>query len=262
MFEALTNRSEVQVKGRYRNTLGEYRLLQTHARPRFRRGEFLGFVGVNTDITERERAESQRDLLFAELNHRVKNTLAVVQGIAHQTFKASTTMQQAKEAFDGRLMALARAHDLLTRGSRDLASLGDLAAEVLHSRGMDKSRSRIAGPQVLLPPQHALSVSVALHELFTNAVKYGAFANDQGLLDLGWTFGNSQVAIVWSEKGGPPVSKPSHRGFGSVLLERTLADIGGEASIDFDPTGITCRMTLPLAAEAGSAILQQPRLEF
>ena len=251
MFEALTNRTEVQVKGRYRNTLGEYRLLQTHARPRFSgAGEFLGFVGVNTDVTERERAEAQRDLLFAELNHRVKNTLAVVQGIARQTFKASTTMEQAKEAFDGRLMALARAHDLLTRGRRDLASLGDLAAEVLHSRGMDKSRSRIAGPQVLLPPKQALSVAMALHELFTNAVKYGAFANDQGLLDLVWTFDNGRVVIVWSEKRGPAVSKPSHRGFGSVLLERTVADIGGEVTVDFDTSGITCRMTFPLAAES------------
>jgi PAS domain S-box-containing protein len=251
MFEALSNRSEVQLKGRYRNTAGEYRVLQTDARPRFSEtGEFLGLVGVNTDITERERAEAQRDLLFAELNHRVKNTLAVVQGIAHQTFKASATMPQAKEAFDGRLMALARAHDLLTRGTRDLASLGDLAAEVLHSRGMDKSRSRIAGPEVLLPPRQALSVAMALHELFTNAIKYGAFANDQGLLDLGWTVDNGRVVIVWSEQGGPPVSKPSHRGFGSVLLERTVADIGGEVTVEFDAAGIICRMILSKAPVA------------
>ena len=91
---------------------------------------------------------------------------------------------------------------------------------------------------------------MALHELFTNAIKYGAFANDQGLLDLGWTVDSGRVVIVWSEQGGPPVSKPSHRGFGSVLLERTVADIGGEVTVEFDAAGIICRMILSKAPVA------------
>jgi two-component sensor histidine kinase len=222
-------------------------MLQTDARPRFSEaGEFLGLVGVNIDVTDRDRAETQRDLLLAELSHRVKNMLAVVQGVAHQTFKSARSTDEARKAFDGRLRALAGAQDILTRGTRDLASVRDIAVESLQGRSMEASRLRMKGGEVLLPSRQAMSLAMALHELCTNATKYGAFSTDSGSVNLRWTIANDDVRVVWMERGGPPVSKPSRRGFGSVLIERTLADVGGKGVIDYDRAGVVCRMKIPL----------------
>lgn len=248
MFAAITDQTPVQIKGRFRNTAGEFRTLETDARPRFSDGgKFLGFVGVNIDVTDRERAEAQRDLLLAELNHRVKNTLAVVQGVAHQTMKSSKTMQEAKDAFEGRLGALSRAHDVLSGGALERAPLSALVAEVLTGRGMERSRSNIAGPETLLSAKQVQVLAMALHELFTNAVKYGAFANETGVVNVDWTSDGGMVGLIWRESGGPSVTRPVHRGFGSVLLERALRDVDGGIVMDYAPDGLVCRMNFPLA---------------
>ena len=140
---------------------------------------------ANTDITERESAErALRDLLLAELNHRVKNTLAVVQGLVHQTFR--NTDQRACRAFEGRLLALAAAHDLLTRSHWETTSLDQLVHDTLQLAGTNRSRITAVGPPIRLSPHAALAITLALHELFTNTLKYGALSNAEGKVRLDW----------------------------------------------------------------------------
>lgn len=249
--EAIASRRNVTIKGRYRNAEGRFRVLQTDARPRFsKNGEFLGMIGVNVDITERE-------LLLAELNHRVKNTLAVVQGIAHQTFKASDATADARRAFEGRLVALGVAHSLLTQANWENASLEELAADTLLVKGANKNRISLSGPKILVPPREALALAMALHELFTNAMKYGALSNDAGRIDVRWSSirddKESRLRLSWREMGGPEVSPPKRRGFGSLLLERTLAqDLNGRVTTAFDPEGIHFSIDAPMPSAAGA----------
>ncbi len=200
------------------------------------------------DISGRKRADTQRELLLAELNHRVKNTLAVVQGIAHQTFKG--TDSRARKAFEGRLVALAVAHNLLTQANWENASLEQLVTDTLRVSGPDRQRVALAGPRILLPPRAAVAIAMALHELYTNAVKYGALANDTGGIAVEWRLPagpRPRLQLVWREHGGPPVSPPKRRGFGSLLLERSLAhDLDGSVSMEFRPEGLVCSIDAPL----------------
>jgi two-component sensor histidine kinase len=206
-------------------------------------------IGVNVDITEREEAERSRDLVVAELNHRVKNTLSIVQAIAHQTFRNASSTIEARKAFEGRLTALSAAHNLLTKTNWENVSLEEVARLTLGASGTYGSRISIEGPSVSLPPKEAVSISMALHELCTNAVKHGSLSNDQGIVTLTWSSPNqdSALEIQWKESGGPPVSPPTRRGFGSLLLERTLAqDLRGEVTIDFKPEGLCCSIRASL----------------
>jgi PAS domain S-box-containing protein len=250
MTEALRARKSAVIEGRYRNAENEYRLLRTDARPRFSPdGEFLGMIGVNTDITERSRAEAQRNLLIAELNHRVKNTLAVVQGIAQQTFKGAESAAHARQAFEGRLFALANAHSRLTQTSWESARLEDLIADAIRANTPEAQRIRVTGPSLLLPPRYALAIAMALHELHTNAVKYGALSNDAGTIDIDWQVAPAEkprIRLVWREAGGPAVEQPRHRGFGSRLIEAALVhDLDAEVSMEFLPQGLVCRIEAP-----------------
>ena len=204
------------------------------------------------DISARKRAEAERELLIAELNHRVKNTLAIVQGLAHQTFHSSETGVGARKAFEGRLVALALAHNLLTQTNWAHASLEEIARLILNAGAGGASRILLSGPSIQLPPKEALSISMALHELLTNAMKYGALSNEAGRISLEWTRTDGappRLELIWRETGGPSVSAPTRRGFGSRLLERTLAyDLDGEVSIAFDPNGLVCSIAAPLTA--------------
>jgi two-component sensor histidine kinase len=207
-------------------------------------------IGVNVDITERKRADHQRELLLAELNHRVKNTLAVVQSIAYQTFKNDGASMEARNAFEGRLMALAVAHNLLTQANWENASMEQLAEQALQATGGSKSRVSLAGPHMLLPPKLALSIAMALHELATNAVKYGALSDDKGRISLQWRHEDGpqpRLKLLWREEDGPPVSPPQRRGFGSLLLERTLVqDLDASVKTQFNPQGLICEIDAPL----------------
>jgi two-component sensor histidine kinase len=206
----------------------------------------LGMIGVNIDVTEREEAAAQREFLLAEMSHRVKNTLAVVQAIARQTFKRAETAE-AGRAFEGRLAALAATHDLLTRDSWDSAPLSRLAADALRADDERAARVAVSGPEVLLPPKQAVSLTLALHELFTNAMKYGALSNDGGCVALAWQAGKGALRLAWTESDGPPVTAPRHRGFGSVLIERALAhDCDAIVTLDYPPAGLTCTIEMPL----------------
>lgn len=208
------------------------------------------------DIGERKRADVQRELLLAELNHRVKNTLAVVQAIAHQTFRTNAS-PEAREAFDGRLMALAAAHNLLTQSDWQQASLEQIATDALQAQGLGEARIALKGPSVLLPPKEALAIALALHELHTNAVKYGALSNDSGRVAVSWELtndGSRRLSILWRESGGPPVLVPTRKGFGSKLFEQMLAqDLNGEVVIDFRPEGVVCTIDAPLEKEWSAA---------
>ncbi|KRA62454.1 histidine kinase [Caulobacter sp. Root656] len=207
-------------------------------------------VGATVDITERKRAELHLRLLVNELNHRVKNSLATIQAIAAQTFHAARSLPQALEAFSARIVALAEAHDLLTRENWEGADLLDLLTrlEVLHG---GPERFAIVGQSVRLSPRMALSLSMVLHELATNAVKYGALSTPQGQVRIAWTVvpgaAQPRLVLTWTETGGPPVQPPTRRGFGSRLIERGLAaELSGEARIDFEPDGVVCRIEAAL----------------
>jgi PAS domain S-box-containing protein len=261
IMQAMANRTGASIKGRYRDASGRYRVLQTDARPRMSNGELLGMIGVNIDITEREeaeqarrKAEAHRELLVAELNHRVKNTLSVVQAIAHQTFKGAA--EDAQAAFRGRLAALARSHDLLTESNWSVVSLQELAAGSLQVQDENEMRVSLSGPSVPLTPRQAVSIGMALHELFTNALKYGALSRTEGRVTLAWGWTSEvppRLEIVWREQGGPVVSPPSRGGFGSILLQRSLkGDLNAEVQLDFDPSGLLCTIRAPLAAAAQS----------
>jgi len=247
MVAATQDRKQVDIEGRYRNAIGDYRILRTRARPRFSpNGEFLGMIGVNVDITERRRSDEQRELLLAELNHRVKNTLAVVQGIAHQTFRNGSAAPEARAAFEGRLLALSNAHSLLTHSNWENALLDRVAKDTFSNQGIDLSRVSIAGPKVELPARQALGLSLGLHELCTNAVKYGAFSNEDGRVEVRWRVNETvpkSICIVWTEAGGPPVTPPERQGFGSRLIKQVLSsDLDAEVSMSFEPTGLVCEI--------------------
>jgi PAS domain S-box-containing protein len=202
-------------------------------------------LGLVEDVTARKTAELHLRLMVDELNHRVKNTLAIVQGLAQQSFRGSDVPEEVRKSFEGRLAALAAAHDLLTRSNWEAAEVGEIAREVLGAHTGE--RISIEGPPARLSPQTAVSLAMALHELCTNAMKYGALSVPRGEVRLGWTAADGRVALIWQERGGPPVSAPARRGFGTRMIERTLGgNSGGRAALEFRPKGVVCRIEAPL----------------
>ncbi len=200
---------------------------------------------------EKRAAEHQR-LLIDELNHRVKNTLATVQSISAQTLRTAETKEDARDALEMRLLALSRAHDVLTRESWDGADLGEVVERALEPyQNSGESRFQIEGPHVRVTPRMSLALAMALHELATNAVKYGALSNKAGMIEVSWKVQNGaappRLTLRWIEVGGPPVVAPRRRGFGSRLIERSLAnDLDGHVDIAFAPTGVVCTVDAPI----------------
>ncbi len=219
-------------------------------------GKLIGAINMLVDITERKRAESAQRALIDELNHRVKNTLATVQSLAVQTVRHSSSLKDFAPQYEMRLLGLARAHDLLTTRNWENAPLEVLAREVVVPlSGVATHRVHIEGPTVALNPRAALSLTMALNELATNAAKFGALSSEQGRLSLAWTLvdrtGRPWVELLWQETGGPPVKAPSRRGFGTRWIERCLErDLGGELDILFESDGLHCQMAFPLAGSS------------
>ncbi len=218
--------------------------------------------GVVLDVTERKRWEERQQLLIHELNHRVKNTLATVQSIAAQTLRSSQTTEQARHAIEERLLALSRVHDVLTRESWEGAGLAEIVAQAMAPYRHDRDdRLRMQGPEVRLSPRMALAIAMALQELATNAVKYGALSNETGTIAITWCLEEEgkRLRLHWREAGGPPVRAPERRGFVTRLIERSLAqDLDGRVEITFAPAGLVCTVDAPLqpggsAAEAATA---------
>ena len=204
-----------------------------------------------TDITERKSADARQRLLVNELNHRVKNSLATVQAIAAQSLRGQDVSPAARERFLARLVALARANDVLVAEAWTAASLASVAAEMANPHG-DGERFTIAGPDVHLAPQTATAMALGLHELATNAAKYGALSTPEGRVSLTWGLEGEGAArrlrLTWRESGGPPVGQPGPPGFGSRLIERGLAsELKANVRLDFASTGVVFSLTAPLS---------------
>jgi two-component sensor histidine kinase len=211
----------------------------------------VGLHAIARDVTERRRADERQALLVNELNHRVKNTLALVQGLALQSFREGRDPAEARVAFQHRLSALAAAHDLLTRESWEGATLRGLAEGALGHLSGHGQRVEISGPDLTLGPKAAVSLVMALHELSTNAAKYGALSVPGGRVDVGWNAQGDRLELVWRETGGPPVTAPERRGFGLRMIERALAaDLAGDVAMEFEPAGLVCRIRGSLAEAA------------
>jgi PAS domain S-box-containing protein len=231
---------------------GEYRWFLSRALPiRGDDGNIIRWFGTNTDITERLKADEQRILLINELNHRVKNTLATVQSLAMQTMRNTERTVDARTLFESRLMALSRTHDVLTIESWEGARLRQVAKRALEPFASQDARVSIEGPDVWLTPKQALAISMALHELATNAAKYGALSNDAGTVRIRWALvqlnGPTKIELTWTEEGGPRVSRPTRKGFGTRLIERNLAhDLGGEATIEYRQQGVVSEIRFPI----------------
>ena len=214
-------------------------------------GKPLHAVAIVLDITGRKLAEQHRELLLSELNHRVKNTLATVQAIAQQTLASTTDPSSFRDAFTSRLLSLSRTHDLLARDAWRSVGLRELAeAELLPYAVDGRPAPQVVGELLPLDPKTALALSLALHELATNAAKYGALSSPKGHVRVEWTTmvrdGRRWLDLRWSEHGGPSVREPEHRGFGSRLVTGVSYELGGDVQLDFHVTGVTCTMRLPL----------------
>jgi PAS domain S-box-containing protein len=219
-------------------------------------GRLLYLVRVVQDITERKAAEQRQRLLMDELNHRVKNTLATVQSLATQTVRGAATPSAFRERFEGRLIALSKAHDQLTMHHWESADLRELLSGSLAPyAGTTSDRVVLRGEDVVLRPRAVLTLAMAVHELTTNAAKYGALSVPGGRVEVQWrpaTGKNdqAQLYIEWAEHGGPPVVEPEQHGFGSKLIEGSIAELGGEARLVFQPGGLRCEIAIPVKTAA------------
>lgn len=211
-------------------------------------------AGVCMDITDRKRADTQRDLLVAELSHRVKNTLATVISIQQQSFSRAASVEEARYSFDARIRALAQTHSQLADGNWEGVSFTTmLLDEFAPYQHEDGSNVRLSGPDLTLNPRCSLTLGMGIHELVTNAAKYGALSTKTGSVDVVWTVDSwsNQLIIFWTEKNGPPVTPPTRKGFGRLLLERALPfDLKGDVKMEFSADGVICKIMLPLDQNA------------
>jgi PAS domain S-box-containing protein len=204
-------------------------------------GKVVRIIGVTQDISAQKAAETQRETLVAELDHRVKNVLASVQSLALQSARKAPNIDTFLKTFAGRLKAMASAHTLLTATRWRGASVQNMVNAELG--GLSPGQTRWEGPDVLLSPRATNALALALHELATNAVKYGALSSDAGRVDVRWWLEEGGFGLEWEESGGPVVSPPTRQGFGSTLLERvTGRELGGEVRVEFLATGVRAVM--------------------
>ena len=222
--------------------------MQVSSKPRLDdSGGFQGYVGLAVDVTDIRAAETRQRLLINELNHRVKNTLATVQSIAHQTLREGVPPAEARERLTARLLALSAAHNVLTRENWESAELGEIATEAIRPYD-DGRRITLRGPAARIAPSAALALSMALHELCTNALKYGALSQPAGEISIRWSLAGESIGMEWRETGGPPVEPPARKGFGSRLLGQGLAaELGASAELDYAPAGLVCRIRAKIA---------------
>lgn len=251
IVQALSAQEDLEVEYRVNRPDGEQVWILVRGRAEYdASGAPLHAQGVSLDITDRKRAEERQRILVAELNHRVKNTLAIVQSLALQTHRTTHSPIEFMEALNARVRALARAHDMLTENSWEGLMLKDVISRTLEPYAGDGAaghRVEVAGPPVRLDAQAAVVLNIAFHELVTNAVKYGAMSAPGGAVTVTWTVDTSldpaSIEIVWAEQGGPAVEQPSRRGFGSHVLETGIAhELGGKVALEFRRDGLICRM--------------------
>jgi PAS domain S-box-containing protein len=211
-------------------------------------GRIVAASKIARDISESKRIAAQRDLLIAELNHRVKNTLATVVAISHQSFVKGRSSEESHRSFERRLRALAQTHGRLAEANWAGVSLEMLVADETAPYRDERGDVRLAGPHIQLNPKSAVSLGMAFHELTTNAAKYGALSTKHGNLEVTWSIATDrELRIRWQESGGPEVQAPERSGFGRLLLERALgSDLDAEVQLKFAPAGLECIITFPL----------------
>jgi PAS domain S-box-containing protein len=215
---------------------------------------FASFV----DLTKHKRAQAHSNMLINELNHRVKNTLATVQSIVWQALRKSTDAKLIGESIQARLSALSRSHDLLTREKWASAGLRDIVMDALEPFGVSGAlaeRLVIRGENIRLSPKVALALGIAFNELATNAMKYGAFSNEVGSIEISWSdvpsLNGDRLTLNWKEQAGAPISPPVRKGFGLQVIERGLAqELEGSVILDFQPTGLIFKLDFPASGGA------------
>jgi len=197
------------------------------------------------------RSQADRELLINELNHRVKNTLASVQGLLASTLRSAVSIDDAKQAMEERIIALGRAHDVLTKEHWENPHLRELVLSIVQPYRTDHTnRIEISGADVRVNPRAAVALAMVLNELMTNAAKYGALSRSEGHVQIEWSTTrdrNPKLRMVWTEMGGPLVASTTRRGFGSTLIEQSITrDLGGALEKNFNPAGLVCTMLFPV----------------
>jgi PAS domain S-box-containing protein len=218
------------------------------------------FISLVDQTDQRER-QAQSEMLIDELNHRVKNTLSTVQSITRQALRASDDPIVIREAIESRIFALSRSHDLLTRHKWKGAGLHDLIDAALKPFGVANGRAerfKVEGANIRLSPKTTLALGIAFHELATNAVKYGAFSNDGGTIEIAWDNevrpDGEWLVLTWREKDGPVVVPPTHTGFGSQVIGRGLAhELHGKVRVEYLSAGLVCTIDLPFSRKVADA---------
>lgn len=242
---------EVTIENRFETSAGpRWMLWRNHALEFDGNGRLAVAQSTGIDITERRLLEERTTLLVGELNHRVKNTLMVVQAMAQQTFRDADLPAQPVEKFNERLAALAGAHTMLSQANWGGNTIGEIVLQgtAICRRGTVRG----AGPVVTVPAGPTVPLIMVLHELSTNAMKYGALSDESGWVEVDWGLDpvTSRLTIVWRELGGPTVAVPSHKGFGSRMIEGAIRrQLSGETSVDYAPHGLVCRFSFPLGGQ-------------
>ena len=210
-------------------------------------GQITGSVAIGIDISERKRNDEHQKLLINELNHRVKNTLTTVQSIARRSLRTAGSLHDAERALGDRLVAVARAYDVLTKEHWQGSSVRAMIENTIGAYGQ-AGRVSLEGPEFWLTPSNSVTFSLIVHELAVNATKHGALSGDDGQVEIRWTIEKDAeadvVTLTWRERGGPPVEPPERTGFGSDLLRRLSESGGSQHRMDFDPAGLTCTFSL------------------
>ena len=222
-------------------------------------GQPQGFLNILTDRTGARAEAERRELLMAEMNHRIKNTFSMVQAVANQTQRHAATVADFQVAFRDRLMVLARSNDVLIRAEWHDAPLREVIESALKAYGDEPDRITVEGASVLLAANLAVTVSLAFHELATNAVKHGALSVPEGRVEVAWVIvpgrkGANRVDIIWRERAGSLVEPPKRRGFGSQLLEKGMPP-AGTVRLDFNPEGLECRISIPLGTTTNPGMI-------
>ena len=209
-------------------------------------GNVVGAVNCFQDIAERKRSEAQIVNLAREAEHRTKNILSTV--LATVRLSKSDTSDDLKELIEGRIDALAKVHTLFVESRWAGAELHRLATqELLAYSGEEEARVRIEGPAVMLEPSTAQTAAISLHELATNAAKYGSLSAADGRVEISWSLTvDERLGLRWIESGGPPATPPTHRGFGTRVMENMIGQLRGEVRFDWRDQGLTCEIDLPL----------------
>ena len=219
-------------------------------------GEVVQHFASFVDMSRHKAEMAQSHLLVDELNHRVKNTLSTVQSIVWQALRDTTDPEEIREAIESRLFALSRSHDLLSRENWKGAGLFDVVTDAMEpfvSANGRSARFVVEGPDITFLPKAALALGIALHELATNAVKYGAFSNDVGSIRAIWTLAADRLILRWEEKNGPSVVPSLRKGFGSWVIQQGLAhELGGSVDLTYPAAGVLCVINFPVRANVAS----------